>query len=59
MCGQETFWTLLTDKAHWEFELFLIVIFDVIVGAILWPFLKRHWSHHVARDQKDGYAKGN
>lgn len=33
----ETFWTLLHDPAHWQFEIFIIVIFDVIIGLILWP----------------------
>lgn len=38
----ETFGTLLRDPAHWYFELFLILIFDVIIGAVAWPFIKRH-----------------
>ena len=36
----ETFWTLATDIAHWEFELFLMLIFDVIIGLILWPVVR-------------------
>jgi hypothetical protein len=39
--------------AHWEFELFLMLIFDGIVGAILWPFVKKHYDHHLARDKKE------
>jgi len=50
---QETFWTLLHDAAHWEFEVFLMVVFDGVVGALLWPFAKKHWDHHVARDRKE------
>ena len=53
-CPPETFWSLLHDAAHWEFEVFLMILFDGIVGALLWPFLKKHYAHHVARDKKDG-----
>ena len=53
-CEQETFWTLLHDGAHWEFELFLIFIFDILLGAMLWPFLKKHWRHHAERDKREG-----
>jgi hypothetical protein len=50
----ETFWTLLHDAAHWEFELFLMLVFDGVLGALLWPFVKKHWGHHVERDRKEG-----
>jgi len=50
----ETFWTLFHNAAHWEFELFLMVVFDVVLGAMIWPFLKSHWTHHTDRDKKDG-----
>jgi hypothetical protein len=53
-CPPETFWTLLHDAPHWEFELFLMLVFDGIVGAMLWPFFKRHWKHHIARDKERG-----
>lgn len=49
----ETFWTLLGDIAHWEFEIFLMVLFDGIIGAILWPFIKQHVKHHLDRDKKE------
>lgn len=56
MTEHETFWTLLQDAAHWEFELFLIFIFDVIVGIVLWPWLRdslKKWTkHHISDDQK-------
>jgi hypothetical protein len=48
----ETFWTLLTDIAHWEFELFLIFIFDVVVGLIIWPQIKKMTHHHKQDDNK-------
>jgi hypothetical protein len=55
---QDTFMSLLRDKAHWEFELFLMVIFDMILGGLLlpwlWPFVRKHWKHHVARDKQAG-----
>jgi hypothetical protein len=50
----ETFWTLLHSLGHWEFELFLMVLFDGIIGALAWPFIKRHWEHHLKRDKKEG-----
>lgn len=50
----ETFWTLAADIAHWEFELFLMLLFDVILGILVWPFVKRHWLHHTARDEREG-----
>lgn len=47
---QETFWTLLRDPAHWEFELFLILVFDVLIGTLIWPYLKRWFKHHKSDD---------
>lgn len=49
----ETFWSLLHNSAHWEFELFLMFIFDVVIGLFLWPFISKHWKHHVDRDERD------
>ena len=48
----ETFWTLLHDKAHWQFEIFLIVLFDVIVGGALFPFVRYRLLHHESDDEK-------
>lgn len=48
----ETFWTLIKDTAHWQFELFLILLFDGLIGALLWPCLKRFGRHHKSDDQK-------
>ena len=36
----ETFWTLLRDKAHWEFEIFLMFLFDGVLGG-LWLFIAK------------------
>jgi len=53
----ETFWTLLHDKAHWEFELFLMALFDGVIGAgivgFMWPRIKKHWKHHLERDKRE------
>jgi hypothetical protein len=57
MCTPETFWTLLHDRAHWEFELFVgfieMLAFDGIVGLLLWPTVKKHWRHHIERDKRE------
>jgi len=54
----ETFWTLLHDLAHWEFEGFLMLIDNFVIGGLvlglLWPKIKEHWAHHLARDKMDG-----
>ena len=49
---QETFWTLFTDLAHWEFELFLILLFDVFVGILLWPWVRKFILHHKSDDER-------
>ena len=58
MTGPETFWTLLHDSAHWEFELFVgfleMLLFDGAMGLVFWPFIKKHWWHHTERDRRDG-----
>jgi hypothetical protein len=57
----ETFWTLLHDAAHWEFEVFLMVVFDGVIGylgfRLLWPKIRKHWKHHIERDQREGVDK--
>ena len=50
---QETFWSLLHNAAHWEFEIFLMILFDGVIGLLLWPFIKKHWKHHTDRDRKE------
>lgn len=55
MCEQpETFLSLLGNLAHWEFELFLMFLFDVVVGLCIWPFAKKHILHHLERDRREG-----
>lgn len=53
MADPETFWFLLHNAAHWEFEIFLMVLFDGLIGALIWPFVRKHWQHHVYRDKKE------
>jgi hypothetical protein len=46
--ARETFWTLLRDPAHWEFEIFLMVVFDGLLGALLFPAVRR-WIRQIRR----------
>ena len=48
----ETFWDLLRDPAHWEFEIFLIIIFDVIIGFVIWPFVQKMLIHHKSDHER-------
>ena len=48
----ETFWDLVKDPAHWEFEIFLIIIFDVIVGLFIWPYIQRALVHHKSDHER-------
>lgn len=52
---QETFIGLLRDKAHWEFEVFLMLLFDGILAG-MWNLYRRrrasiipnsHTYHHT------------
>lgn len=47
----ETFWTLLHDTAHWEFEIFLMILFDGLIGYVgfklLWPRIKAHFHEDL------------
>jgi hypothetical protein len=44
--------------AHWEFEIFLMAVFDGLIGAgiigFCWPRIKKHWHHHLERDKAEG-----
>jgi hypothetical protein len=53
MIESETFLSLLRDRAHWEFEIFVTLVIDGLVLGILWPFLRKHWYHHLNRDRRD------
>lgn len=48
----ETFLELVKDPAHWEFEILLIVIFDVLIGLIIWPFIRKALVHHKSDHER-------
>lgn len=49
----ETFWTLLRDKAHWEFEIFLMVVFDLFLAGA-WRLFVRQAAKRRARIEEWG-----
>jgi len=49
----ETFWTLLRDSAHWEFEIFLTLLTEAATAGIGWLVVRKHWRHHIARDKAE------
>ena len=57
-CEQESFTTLLHSWGHWEFELFVgfieMLVFDVVLGLIFWPWIKKIWQHYKNPDVKAG-----
>jgi hypothetical protein len=44
----ETYLSLLKDTNHWAFELTLMLLFDVLIGALVWPYITRHIHRDVA-----------
>ena len=48
----ETFFDLLKDPAHWEFEIFLMVVFDVVIGIFVWPYIQKALSHHKSDHER-------
>ncbi len=48
----ETFFDLLKDPAHWEFEVFLMVVFDVVIGIFIWPFIQKALTHHKSDHER-------
>ncbi len=48
----ETFFDLLKDPAHWEFEIFLMIVFDVIIGFVIWPFIQKALVHHKSDHER-------
>lgn len=43
----ETFWELFKSVGHWEFEIFLMVLFDFVFGYVFW---KKLIKPHIHRD---------
>ena len=50
----ETFCTLLRNRAHWEFEIFVTLVVDGLILGMIWPFAQKHIMHHLARDKREG-----
>lgn len=52
----ETFGQLARDPAHWQFELFVgfieMLVFDVVVGTLLWPAIKDHIHRDINRSHR-------
>ena len=46
----ETFSGLLRDRAHWEFEIFLMLLFDGLLAGLLFPLARKAWKAHIATD---------
>lgn len=53
---QETFFTLLKDAAHWEFEILVTLIVDGLILGLLWPFISKHLRHHFMSDELHGFT---
>lgn len=47
--GEEDFWFLLHNLAHWEFEIFLMVLFDGLLLGLLYPLFKKWLAAHDAK----------
>ncbi len=47
----DTFWDLLRSPGHWAFEIFLIALFDGLLGLIIWPRIKK-FMHHYRMDDR-------
>lgn len=53
----ETFLSLLRSPAHIELEVFLTVVQDVVIGAFLWPLIKRRFNReHERIDAEHGVS---
>jgi hypothetical protein len=48
----ETLWQLLCDPNHWILELIIVLIVDVIIGLVIWPWYKEAILHHISDDKK-------
>jgi len=52
----ETFGQLLRNPAHWEFEIFLMLLFDVLIGALVWPQIQKHIHKDVNTAERHDHA---
>jgi len=37
---------LVKSPGHWMFEIMLMIIFDGVIGIMIWPFIKHLWDDH-------------
>jgi hypothetical protein len=49
-CAPETFVGLLTNLAHWEFELFLMLVVDMLAIGVGWRYFHK-WLHRHFRGE--------
>jgi len=54
----ETFWTLVRDRGHWEFEIFLMVVFDVVLAGIWQFFVRRRKAEALRLQTPEGVCDG-
>lgn len=64
MILQETFSSLLHDKAHWQFELFVglieTIVIDVVFGFIIWGLiLKPYWKRRKREIIREEHKRHN
>jgi hypothetical protein len=45
----ETFWMLMRDRAHWEFEMFLMLLFDGVLAGV-WRLYKSRVSRRKPQE---------
>lgn len=48
----ETFFELLRSPGHWLFELFLMAVFDGVVGFLIWPRVREHIHRDVKHAER-------
>lgn len=48
----ETFLSLMSNAAHWEWELTATFVQDVLIGLLLWPGLKRRFNARLTREHR-------
>lgn len=57
MIGSETYLDLLSDPAHWAFELTLMLLFDGLLLGLAWPLVKRAVRRHDERHHPDDVSQ--
>lgn len=51
-CEPETFFSLLQNVGHLEYELFLMLVVDGLLMGLAWPLIKKHIQHHDCPEDK-------